>query len=441
MTAAQVRERVRAGALLSSGCGVVAMLSGGRDSVCLLDIAVALCGTEQVHALHVNYGLRVESDEDERHCRELCGLLGVEIEVVQASREEQATGNLHAWARELRYAAAHDLAWRLDERRDAQAGGSLGGASPVQVSPAELDVAGEGVSKHDAPRARGGHRPFSTLIATGHTATDQVETILYRLASSPGRRALLGMAASEGRLVRPLLGLTRQDTAAYCQELKLAWHEDSSNDDQIYARARVRHGLVKALDAVHPAAQANVLRTAELLREETELLDVLVDTELGEGASIAIERLGQLAPALQRLVTIRLAEQASGEFVPQAGERVGEILALGARGGRAELHVGGLASAVIEDGELRMVTIQPREQRPPRPLTGTPQGGQAGECETSPERSRGRRRSWLTGSCERRWPGGQYTPSSGAHIRACRLGGLRGDLRGGRGACRRGGSE
>ena len=166
--------------------------------------------------------------------------------------------------------------------------------------------------------------------------------------------------------MRPLLGLTREDTAAYCQELKLAWHEDSSNDSELYARARVRHGLVKALDAVHPAAQANVLRTAALLREETELLDALVDAELGGRPSIAIERLRELAPALRRLVVIRLAEQASGEFAPQAGERVGEILALGVRGGRAELHVGGLASAVIEGGELRMVAIQPREQRPPR---------------------------------------------------------------------------
>ncbi len=390
MTAAEVRERVRAGGLLSSGREVVAMLSGGRDSVCLLDVAVALCGTEHVHALHVNYGLRVESEDDERYCRELCGRLGVKIEVVRASREEQATGNLHAWARELRYAAAHELAQRLDERRGAQAAEPLGSVSAgkpldgasaaVVASAAELDAAGEGLSKHDAPRARRGHRPFWTLLATGHTATDQVETILYRLAASPGRRALLGMASSEGRLVRPLLGLTRQDTAAYCQELKLAWHEDSSNDSELYARARVRHGLVKALDAVHPAAQANVLRTAALLGEETELLDALVDAELGGRASIAIERLGELAPALRRLVVIRLAEQAGGELAPRAGERVEEILALGApsrgqaRGGRAELHVGGLASAVIEDGELRMVAIQPREQRPPRSLGNSEQG-------------------------------------------------------------------
>ncbi len=328
MTAAEVRECVRAGGLLSSGRDVVAMLSGGRDSVCLLDVAVALCGAGHVHALHVNYGLRAESDDDERHCRELCAQLGVEIEVVQARREMDATGNLHAWARDLRYAAAGETAQRLEQ----------------------------------AP------------IATGHTATDQVETILYRLASSPGRRALLGMAASEGGLVRPLLGLTRQDTAAYCTERKLAWHEDSSNDSEFYARARVRHGLVTALDAVHPTAQANVLRTAALLREETELLDALVDAELGGRASIALERLGELAPALQRLVVIRLAEDAGGEFAPRAGERVEEILALGARGGRAELHVGGLASAVIEDGKLCMVAIQPREQRPPRSLGNSQQG-------------------------------------------------------------------
>jgi tRNA(Ile)-lysidine synthase len=111
--------------------------------------------------------------------------------------------------------------------------------------------------------------PRTALVATGHTATDQVETILYRLAASPGRRALLGMPWREGRLVRPLLGLTRIETAAYCQERGLAWREDESNDSPAYARARVRHGLLAALEVVHPAAPANVLRTAELLSDST----------------------------------------------------------------------------------------------------------------------------------------------------------------------------
>jgi tRNA(Ile)-lysidine synthase len=312
MTPEEVLEQVRADGLLPPDGLVVAMLSGGRDSVCLLDLAVSVCGARNVRALHVNYGLRPEADGDERHCRELCERLGVALEVMRAQRPPGA-GNMQAWARELRYGAAEDLARLLDAR-----------------------------------------------IAAGHTATDQVETILYRLAASPGRRALLGMAPREGGLVRPLLGLTREQTAAYCRARGLAWREDSSNDSERYARARVRNQLVPALDAVHPAARENVLRTAQLLREEAEALDGLVDAELRGESSIAIERLRALPAALARLVVVRLAEQAAGTYVPQAGARVREILDLAVRGGRAELHVGGLVGAVIEDGRLRMVKLPPR---------------------------------------------------------------------------------
>jgi tRNA(Ile)-lysidine synthase len=315
----EVRAKVADGGLIAGGGPLVAMISGGRDSTCLLDVAVALCGAELVGALHVNYGLRDEADADERHCAVLCERLGVALEVVRAERPAggaqdrgEAPGNLQAWAREVRYEAADAL-------------------------------------------AAGAH----ALVATGHTATDQVETILYRLAASPGRRALLGMPAAEGRLRRPLLQVTREQTAGYCLQRGLQWREDSSNADERYARARVRSGLLPALRAVHPAAESNVLRTALLLREETELLDGLVDAELG-GDGVAVERLAALPAALARLVVIRLAEQAAGTYVPQAGDRVQEILALARRGGRAELHVGGRAGAVIEGGTLRMVRLPPR---------------------------------------------------------------------------------
>jgi tRNA(Ile)-lysidine synthase len=168
------------------------------------------------------------------------------------------------------------------------------------------------------------------------------------------------MVAGEGRLIRPLLGVTREQTAAYCRARALEWREDASNEDEQYARARVRHGLLAALRAVHPAADANVLRTARLLREETELLDGLVAEELGGRASIAVARLQELPPALARRVVVRLAEDAVGDYVPQAGDRVQEILALARRGGRAELHVGGNAGAVIEGGMLEMVRLPPR---------------------------------------------------------------------------------
>jgi tRNA(Ile)-lysidine synthase len=334
-----VLEEVRAGGLFARGDRIPAqpilvMLSGGRDSTCLLDVAVALRGTPAVSALHVNYGLRAQSDAEQRHCEGLCEWLGVELEVVRSERPsvprrpgshaEDASaehepagappsGNLQAWARELRYAQATRIAGESD-----------------------------------------------ALIATGHTASDQVETILYRLAASPGRRALQGMVASEGRLIRPLLAITREQTAAYCVARGLEWCEDTSNDDQRYARARVRSRLVPALRAVHPAAEANVLRTASLLREETELLDGLVADELAGRSSVTIARLRELPAALARMVVVRLAEDATGGYVPQAGDRVREILALAARGGRAELHVGGQAGAVIDRGRLEMVKLEPR---------------------------------------------------------------------------------
>jgi tRNA(Ile)-lysidine synthase len=318
VSAAEIRETVRAGGLLASGESVVAMLSGGRDSVCLLDLAVELCGAQRVRALHVNYGLRELADVDAAHCRALCERLGVQLSLVCAPRSSIDQGNLQAWAREVRYRAAHQLA---DDRGE--------------------------------------------LIATGHTASDQVETILYRLAASPGRRALLGMAPRDGRLIRPLLGITREQTTAYCEARGLQWREDQTNQDERYARVRVRNALVPALRSVHPAAESNVLRTARLLREETELLDALVDDQLGGASSIATTRLEALPPALARLLVVRLAEQATGTYVPQAGERVAELLELARRGGRAELHVGGGAGAVIEGGLLRMVELPPRAEREP----------------------------------------------------------------------------
>ena len=367
MSVEGVREAVRAGGLLGRGHdggddtgggarALVAMLSGGRDSVCLLDVAVALCGPGSVRALHVNYGLRAAAADDQRHCAALCEQLGVALEVVHASRAAGFTAG-----------SAADSSTGASRPIDGGAADSSTGASQA-IDESAAGGAGEGNLqawardvRYEAAHALAGKD--DALIATGHTASDQVETILYRLAASPGRRALLGMPAAEGRLIRPLLALTREQTAAYCEARGLRWRDDESNADERYARVRVRERLVPALRAVHPAAEPNVLRTAWLLREETELLDGLVDAELGGGDSIALARLRALPAALARLIVIRLAEDAVGTYVPQAGERVHELLALGERGGRAELHVGGQAGAMLEAGRLRMRRLPPRRPR------------------------------------------------------------------------------
>ncbi len=295
--------RVQADGLLAPAKPVVVLYSGGRDSTCLLDLAVRIAGAGAVIALHVNYGLRDTADGDERHCVQTCARLGVETEVRRPRRPE--SGNVQAWARDARYGAAAQIAL-----------------------------------------ARGAD------VAAGHTATDQVETILYRLASSPSRRALLGMPAREGLLVRPLLGFTREETAAYCRERGLDWREDEANQSDAYARGRIRHGLVPALRDVHPGAERNVLALAELLRGEAAVLDALVAEILGRRRAVELTRLRELPAALQALVVQRLADDAAGGLAPGAGRRAAEVAGLSERG-TAELHVGAGVRAVAEYGVVR----------------------------------------------------------------------------------------
>jgi tRNA(Ile)-lysidine synthase len=313
---------------------VLVLFSGGRDSTCLLDMAVRDADpAHPVWALHVNYGLRgAESDADEAFCASVCARLGVELFVVPAG---PPAGNVQAWARSVRYAEAERLA---------------------------------------APR--------DALIAVGHTATDQIETVLYRLAASPGRRALLGMPERSGRIVRPLLGMTREETAAYCVERGLEWREDTSNDAS--ARGLIRSTILPALRQLHPAAEQNILATLAALRDEAAVLDAAVDAALGtaraSGASGAVAASGAaeseasgaagsgaagaggaggvdlaaLQPALARLVVQRLADDAAGGRSPALASRADEVIALAARPGTAELDLPGGLRAISEYGRVRI---------------------------------------------------------------------------------------
>jgi tRNA(Ile)-lysidine synthase len=304
-----LEPRARAEGLLWPGAPVVVLLSGGRDSVCLLDLAVRIAGPAAVTVLHVDYGLREGSADDARFCADLCERLGVPLELVEAGplRPRDARGNLQAWARDLRYGRAIALA----AVRDAD-------------------------------------------VAAGHTASDQAETVLYRLAAAPSRRALLGMAPRSGQLIRPLLSFTREETGAHCVAAGLRWRDDPSNDGDRFARNRVRAGLLPALREIHPGAEANVVRTAALLRDEAAVLDEVVRTALNGRDHVELDHLRALPAALARLIVVRLAEDVAGTLVPRAAARTEEILALDAGRAWTALDVGDGVRAVVENGVLRM---------------------------------------------------------------------------------------
>jgi tRNA(Ile)-lysidine synthase len=291
-------EAARRSGLVVPGEPLLVLISGGADSTCLLDVAGRL-GAE-VSALHVDYGLRDASAADAAHCRALCERLGVPltVECVELGAAG-GSGNVQAEARDARYALAERLA------------------------------AGD--------------------YAAGHTASDQAETVLYRLAVSPGRRALLGMEPRRGRLVRPLLEVTREETRAYCRARGLDWREDESNADLRFARARVRQEVLPALRELNPAAERNLAETAALLRDEAEVLAGALEEALGRPAEapLPLEALRGLPPALARLALRRAAGDAA-----IARRDVDRILDLGPHGSATVELPGGLR-AVVEYGSLR----------------------------------------------------------------------------------------
>ena len=212
-TLARIEEHVRRHELIPPGGEVTCLVSGGADSTCLWHALGAL--GYRVAALHVNHGLRGgESDDDARFCRELMGAEVVELPPARTEAE----------LRDLRYAVATDR-----------------------------------------------------LRATGHTASDQVETVLYRLATSGTTRGI--RAKREDGVVRPLLPLWREETEAYCRAEGLPWRTDSTNPDTV--RGLIRAELLPVLRRLHPAAEANILRAADERRPLPPALAELLDSPVG----------------------------------------------------------------------------------------------------------------------------------------------------------------
>jgi tRNA(Ile)-lysidine synthase len=307
----RLAQAIRDSGLIADGSNGVALVSGGPDSACLAAGLVAVLGAEAVVGLHLNYGLRPDSGEDEATAAVLGERLGIELVRQRAPLEE--AGNVQAAARAARYERAEGL--RLERRGD--------------------------------------------WVATGHTRTDLAETVLYRLAVSPGRRALLGLRPRQGRVVRPLLAFGREETRALAESLGLPFRDDPSNADPRFARARLRREVLPVLRDLSPAAEENIAATWRELAEEGESLDVLAAETLaaagGEsGATVSATVLESTPPPLRRLALRMLAERVAGRDVPLGARRAEEIwrLASAPEGGAVDL--GGGVRAVCEAGLIRI---------------------------------------------------------------------------------------
>jgi tRNA(Ile)-lysidine synthetase-like protein len=220
-----VERFVRERELIPEGGEIVCLVSGGADSTCLWHVLGEL--GYRVSALHVNHGLRgTESDEDARFCAEV---LGARVVDGRGARTEEEL-------RRIRYSFACDR-----------------------------------------------------LRATGHTASDQVETVVFRLVA---RGAVSGIEAKRADgVVRPLLGVWREDTEAYCRAVGLGFRTDTSNPET--KRGLIRSRVLPLLRELHPAADRNLLALLE--DREAPLRELLAETsgsarlDLGGGLQVVRE--------------------------------------------------------------------------------------------------------------------------------------------------------
>jgi len=154
----------------------------------------------------------------------------------------------------------------------------------------------------------------AVLVFLGHTRDDQSESVLLGLARGSGARSLSAMASRNGKYVRPLLAITREETLGVCAEAQLDPWDDPHNADKTFTRVRVRHEVIPNLEKnLGPGIAAALARTASLLRDDADALDQLAEKEFAahDELSLDISRLEKLPKAIRTRV-LRLAIYAAG---------------------------------------------------------------------------------------------------------------------------------
>ena len=253
---------------------VLAACSGGADSVALA-VALAFVGPRlglRCGGVTVDHGLQPGSAE---RAAGVAGLL-LDLKLDPVYNIEVAVGEAggpEAAARAARYRALDEVAgWTPRDGEAAEAAAADAGSGG-----AAADAGSAGAGAAAATGSAG-----AAAILLGHTLDDQAETVLLGLARGAGSRSLSGMPARRGVYRRPLLGVRRVTTLAACAELGFDPWRDPHNDDLRFARARVRHQALPALEAaLGPGVAQALARTARQLRADADCLEELAFAESG----------------------------------------------------------------------------------------------------------------------------------------------------------------
>ena len=330
-------DTIRRCRMLPEGSAVLAAVSGGADSMTLLHL---LCSLREplrlrVSAAHVNHGLRgAQADRDEAFVRAACARMGVPLEVLRADVAAQAarTGeSVEECGRRIRYAFFAKQAERLNAR-----------------------------------------------VATAHTLSDSIETVLLNFARGTGLRGLCGIPPVRMQggvcIIRPLIECTRREIEAYCAENAVAFVTDSTNFSRRYTRNRIRLDAMPVLYGVNPALDRAALRLLHTLREDEDYLEsqaAQAFESVRRGEKLAIPDLLACHPAVAGRVLRLASRRATG--VVQENRHIGAMLRL-VRAGRGQTELKGGMYARAAHDLLSFCPAQPGEGIP-RGLSYTPGDG------------------------------------------------------------------
>ncbi len=226
----KVKKTMAQHRMCEAGERIAVGVSGGADSVALLDILWHLAKEEGffLTAVHVEHGLRgEESKQDRRFTEDFCQKRGIDCRVYAYDVKQEAAKmgiGLEEAGRKLRYAAL---------RKEA-AGGK---------------------------------------IAVAHHSMDQAETVLMHLLRGAGTEGLCGMAYRNEDVIRPLLDCTKEEILEYCKENGISWRQDASNFETDYTRNKIRLQVFPLLEEIYPKATEHIVQAAEILRQEHEMLN------------------------------------------------------------------------------------------------------------------------------------------------------------------------
>lgn len=247
--------------LFTRGAKIVVGVSGGPDSVCLLEVLVELAPKHDLQLIvaHVNYGLRgKDSDKDEEFVRDLAQKSNLKIEVLQVKVSSKQ--NLENNLRNIRYDFFEKI--RKENKFD--------------------------------------------LIAVAHNSNDQVETYLMRIIRGAGLQGLSAMRYKNGKIIRPLLNVSRKEILKHLDRNNKTHRTDKTNAENLFLRNKIRNKLIPYLEKnFNPSIRKTIFDSTASIAEDFSFINEMTEKSYQKNKGLSIKKILALHPALQRRILLQ----------------------------------------------------------------------------------------------------------------------------------------